>query len=202
MKIRRNLFVLFVFVVVLAVLGVCLIFNRQKQTSPDRADTMLNGYTLAIVNGVPIKKERFDSYKEGLSEAAGTFTDKEILDRFIDRELMLQDAAQYGISVTDEEVNAWNEQNFSLMEEDPAGKEVILAYLAQKGYTLDEYKKMSLEISRISLIGQKYRDYLRQIYNETPENKLFDDYYAAHMKKLREDADIVVNEKLFGTSKQ
>ena len=75
----------------------------------------------------------------------GFFSDEEILNKLIERKLMLQDAEAHGITVSEEEVRAFNEESFALMEQDEAGKEAILDYIQGRGITLEEYKEMCLQ---------------------------------------------------------
>ena len=176
--------------------------RRWGQQMADLTGTAdMSSRSLAAVNGESIDFEQFKAYKIGLSYAAGNFSDEEILNKLIERKLMLQDAEAHGITVSEEEVRAFNEESFALMEQDEAGKEAILDYIQGRGITLEEYKEMCLQNSEIALIGMKYRSFLENEYDKTAQTNAlaaqsFEDYYAAHLQTVRKNADIVINEEL------
>lgn len=115
---------------------------------------------------------------------------------------MYQEIARCSVTVTEEEVKAFNDERFALMEEDPTSYQIVKDYVDGLGITMEEYKEMSLEISRDSLLTAKYREQLMKEYAERDVQTLseeeqkftFEDYYNATLDALEESAQIKIVE--------
>lgn len=157
---------------------------------------------VAKVNGVEIPKSKFDTYKAGLMKANGTFTDEEILDKIIEQEVIIQEIERLGYSVTEEEVNKFNDERFALMDDDPQAYQIIKDYVDGLGITMDEYKEKSKEISRLALLANKYKEEkLKEYENENSqvvtysnaeEVEKFEDYFNENIEQLKEKANIEI----------
>ena len=95
----------------------------------------------------------------------------------VEGEVYTQDAAENGITVTDEEVADYAE----------------------------ELGISNLYIAKDSLLGKKYEKYLlKQFRNEEGEemSQSFSDYLTAYKRKLLEAADIVINGDFLNTQSE
>lgn len=159
---------------------------------------------VAKVNGVQISKDKFDSYKAGLANASGEFTDKEIIDKLVEQEIIMQEIKRLGYTVTDAEVVKFNNERFALLDEDPAAYQIIKDYVDGLGVTMEEYKEMSLEISKTALLANKYKaDIQKEFIEKNPQLKSktsaqkqqkFEQYFADKIETLYEKADVEIFE--------
>ena len=164
-------------VIVVVAVCVCLAFRHRSAAEVSPKD-MLNEHTVAVVNGVPIDASVMEIYKDHLGELANGFVnDTYIVYALVEGEVYTQDAAENGITVTDEEVADYAE----------------------------ELGISNLYIAKDSLLGKKYEKYLlKQFRNEEGEemSQSFSDYLTAYKRKLLEAADIVINEDFLNTQSE
>lgn len=161
--------------------------DAGQQVSSEAADIA------AVVNGQPISKERFETYKSGLSDAQGNFTDAQVLDQLIRREVVQQEIARLGITITDEEVRQFNEERFALLDDDPAAYQLMQDYVDGLGITMEEYKEQSLAISRESLLYDRYRERMQAEYQKAGTKESFEDYLNERIDALVQEAQIEIN---------
>ncbi len=154
---------------------------------------------VAKVNGVGISKSEFDTYKAGLSNANGTFTDEEIIDKLVQQEVIMQEIHRLGYTVTDEEVNEFNEKRFALLDGDPTAYQIVKDYVDGLGITMEEYKEMSKKVSEEALLANKYKEDLKKefdkkssasTYSAKDSNEKFENYFTDKVKSLKQKADI------------
>lgn len=166
-----------------------------------KEETALSTKAIAKVNGIEIPKEKFDSYKTGLTYASKAYSDDEIIDKIVNQEVIMQEIKRLGYTVTDEEVTKFNDERFALLEEDPKSYQVVKDYVDGLGISLEEYKEMSKEISKVALLSNKYKaDILREFetnsqvrsLSQEMKAKRFDEYFDKKIKTLTEDADIEI----------
>lgn len=166
-----------ILVIVVAAVCVCLAFRHRSAAEVSPKD-MLNEHTVAVVNGVPIDASVMEIYKDHLGELANGFVnDTYIVYALVEDEVYTQDAAENGITVTDEEVADYAE----------------------------ELGISNLYIAKNSLLGKKYEKYLlKQFRNEEGEemSQSFSDYLTAYKRKLLEAADIVINGDFLNTQSE
>lgn len=159
---------------------------------------------VAKVNSVGISKTKFDLYKAGLSNASGTFSDKEILNKLIEQEVIMQEIVRLGYTVTEAEVTKFNNERFALLDEDPNAYQIIKDYVDGLGITMEEYKEMSKEVSRTALLANKYKaDVMREFVNNTAgaatfsaqqKAERFEEYFNNKIETLSEAATIEIIE--------
>jgi foldase protein PrsA len=87
------------FAVIAAVIFLSLQGKVTSQTEEKRI--------AALVNSKPIYQDEVDEIFNNLPESLGTFDKETILDQLIEQELMIQEAEKQGITVSDEELNAY-----------------------------------------------------------------------------------------------
>lgn len=159
---------------------------------------------VAEVNGHEITKSEFETYKAGLAQAMGTFTDEEIIDKLVRQEVLMQEIEKRGYTVSDDEVTAFNDERFALLDEDPTAYQIIKDYVDGLGITMDEYKEQSKEISRIALLSNKFREDLLAEYEEDnpqiltrskqEQNQSFEEYLDGYIDDLYSSSDITIFE--------
>ncbi len=157
---------------------------KQNRSIPDSE-------IVATVDQNEITRERFENYKAGLALTQTDYTDSEALDRMIRGEVLYQEIERLGITVTDAEVQAFNEERFAMMEADPTAYQITKDYVDGLGITMEEYKQMSLEISKNSLLTTAYRERLLSEYTVRPgDAKSFEEYYDQRLEQLVKEAKI------------
>lgn len=157
---------------------------------------------VAKVNGIGISKSKFDSYKIGLSNASVDFSDEQILDKLIEQEVIMQEINRMGYTVTDSEVNAFNNERFAILDEDPAAYQIVKDYIDGLGITMDDYKEMSKEISRTALLANKYKaDLMKEfeksnskfsMYSMSKRVEKFEEYFDKKINELSKNAKIEI----------
>lgn len=146
---------------------------------------------VARVNGVDILRSKFISYKVGLTNASGNFSDEEILNKLIKQEIIMQEIERLGYTVTEEEVTKFNDERFALLKEYPEAYQMVKDYADGMGITMEEYKEMSREISRIALLSNKYKE---DIMNEYEKNNTMENTDSAQQKAQK--AEKYFNDKI------
>ena len=177
-------------------------FRWGKQTAG--INETASATIVANVNGVGIPKTKFDSYKAGLANASGTFTDKEILDKLIEQEVIMQEIQRLGYSVTEAEVTKFNDERFELLDDDPVAYQIVKDYVDGLGITMEEYKEMSKEVSKTALLANKYKaDMMSEFENSNSQIKTyslrqkeekFEEYFEKKIEELSKKAKIEIVE--------
>lgn len=175
----------------------------QDSAEIEAADNMQKN-VVAEVNGQKITSSQFDKYKAGLSNANGTFTDAEIMDKLVRQEVLKQEIQRLGYTATEAEVTAFNDERFALLDDDPNARQIIQDYVDGLGITMAEYKEQSKEISRIALLANKFRADLMAEYEKNNPQILtysvptqqqgFEEYLEQYIDDLYKTADIVISE--------
>ncbi len=188
-KIRMIVSIGVISAVVVGALYACKNMNFFRRAEEiDNINAAVPTDVVAKVNGVDILKSKFDSYKVGLANASGNFSDEEILNKLIKQEIIMQEIDRLGYTVTEEEVTKFNDERFAFLNQDPNAFRIIKDYVDSMGITMEEYKEMSREISRIALLSNKYRE---DIINEYEKNNTTD---SAQQKA--EKAEMYFREKI------
>lgn len=159
---------------------------------------------VAKVNGVDIPRSKFDSYKAGLANANGSFSDEEILNKLIEQEVIMQEIVRLGYTVTESEVTKFNDERFALLEEDSNAYQIVKDYVDGLGITMEEYKEMSKEVSRTALLANKYKaDVMSEYVNNTAgattfsaqqRAERFEEYFNNKIETLSNAATIEIIE--------
>lgn len=159
------------------------------------------GEAAAWVNGTAISKQRFENYKAALAYTQAEYTDEQVLQKLIRQEVLQQEIARLGITVTDEDVKAFNEERFALLDEDETAKQIMTDFVKGLGVTMEEYKEQSLEISKESLLTTKYQEFLTaefekqaQPASEQEKSEAFEEYFDRTLDALVEAAEIKIAE--------
>lgn len=179
-------------------------FQWGQDSAEIEAEDNMQKNVVAEVNGQKITSSQFDKYKAGLSNANGTFTDAEIMDKLVRQEVLKQEIQRLGYTATEAEVTAFNDERFALLDDDPNARQIIQDYVDGLGITMAEYKEQSKEISRTALLANKFRADLMAEYEKNNPQILtysvptkqqgFEEYLEQYIDDLYKTADIVISE--------
>lgn len=168
--------------------------GRQAADTLSKAD----GGAVALVDGDPISRTSYQIYRDGLSNALGSFTGREVLDKLIRQRLLVQAAIDAGYTVTDEELDGYISDSFALLEQDETVKAQFEAYLSGRGMTMDGYKASMRDSAREMLLYDKLAAGLQAEYAQQPATASdgapegFDRYLERYTDALYEAAEIEV----------
>ncbi len=204
---KKKIIVILGVLVVVAALAVGGVYAEKQLKYVDLGNqisenqSIPEGEAAAWVNGTAISKQRFENYKASLAYTQAEYTDEQVLDKMIRQEVLQQEIARLGITVTEEEVKAFNEERFALLDEDETAKQIMEDFVKGLGITMEEYKEQSLEISRESLLTMKYREQLAAEFerqaepaSEQEQSEAFEEYYDRKLDALVEAAEIKIAE--------
>ncbi len=149
----------------------------------------INEEFIATVNGEGIKKSDFEIYKKNMAKTSASYTDGELLEKLIRQKVFKQELVRLGYEVSDEEVEAFNNQNFTLIEQDPKSYQIIKDHVDESGMTMEEYKEKSKEFARLILLGMQYREDLMEEF-DVAGGKSFEDYYQQTIDEMVEKAKV------------
>lgn len=164
----------------------------KSQTEIDKAENSI----IATVNGVPIYQSSLDTYKVGLKFTGQRLTDQEVLDALIRQVAAVQGIEKLGYSVSDAAVNAFNDERFAAIEDNPEMYKVLKDYLDGRGISLEEYKAMSKETSYKSLLFIQYNKELKREFLDnsslatTPTD--FKRYFDEKLNRFYEAAEVEI----------
>ncbi len=164
----------------------------KSQTEIDKAENSI----IATVNGVPIYQSSLDTYKVGLKFTGQRLTDQEVLDALIRQVAAVQGIEKLGYSVSDAAVNAFNDERFAAIEDNPEMYKVLKDYLDGRGISLEEYKAMSKETSYKSLLFIQYNKELKREFLDnsslatTPTD--FKHYFDEKLNRFYEAAEVEI----------
>lgn len=145
---------------------------------------------VAKVNGEGISKAQFETYKAGLALTSSEYTDEEILQKLIRQRVLRQECERLNLSVTDEAVDAFTEQQFAAMD-DPMAYQIMQDFVDGLGITMEEYKERCKENYRFALLGDQYRAVLQQEYDGMDAAKpTFEQYYQQKLDDLTAAAEV------------
>lgn len=103
---------------------------------------------------------------------------RQVLERLIEESLMRQRAAEIGLAVSDDEIEAAVQD---VLRQNRLSKEELEAALAQQGLTPDDYRQnLRRQILRFKLVGREVQGLMEVSSRE------IQDYYAAHQADYSE----------------
>ncbi|HEX2925492.1 MAG TPA: SurA N-terminal domain-containing protein [Ruminiclostridium sp.] len=165
-------------------------FGTKEQVSSQKKEDIV-----ATIDGEKITQNGFDSYKNGLNTGRQTkLTDKQVLDKIIERQVIYDEAVKEGFSVTDEEVDKEINTSRDALTRNPEEYKSMKAYIISLNMTEDEYWKIQKPVYKKGLIIGKYKTAEKQKYMKdvmskaTSEvDKNFDEYFNKYFnKKVKE----------------
>ena len=145
MKKSRKPFYSLISVIVIAILAGSIVYatslsDRGKEIGKQSADIEKNGSDriVATINGEKITQKVFDKNKY-VFNLNHTYTDKEVLDKMIERRVLFAQAVSEGLEVGDEEVSAAVEAVKTTVEQDKEQAEFLSSYLEGLGISDEQY---------------------------------------------------------------
>ncbi len=168
-------------------------FGEQQAKALSEAGDVV----VATIDGEKITKKGFDTYKLFLNSGNDKYSDKEILDKILDRQVVYKEALKEGVTVSDTEIsnaiNVAKETLSSFPEQDAAFKE----YIKGLNFTEEQYWESVKPVYEKALIIGKYKKLLKDKFakdnNITDEIELdakFKAVYDQQVKDLENNAEI------------
>ncbi len=118
------------------------------------------------------------------------------MDALIRQVAAVQGIEKLGYSVSDAEVNAFNDERFAAIEDNPEMYKVLKAYVDGRGISLEEYKAMSKEISYKSMLLSKYRKDAKKEFLDNSSSTTtptdFKSYFDEKLNRFYEDAEVEI----------
>lgn len=147
-------------VAVLGISGVAFSKNKVDTRAWGQANKeAINDTTVALtINGQDYLLSGYNSYRMGLQQAQGDFTEQEILEKYIRKEVIQQEVERRGLTVSEEELNSYTEKQWQAYENVPEIKKLIDEYIEGAGITLAQHKESSKELYRRALLAEKLKD--------------------------------------------
>lgn len=164
------------FTVVLMVLTVFGVFPLQPEPTAPRA---------AVVDGYVITVEELDAtFNQLPAQLQAQYTKQQVLDQLIDKQLVLNDAQDQGVTVSDEEVQTFISAQLEQLGIDQA---TLASTLQQGGISVEEYEQAVREELVLRAYVQQLVD---GVQNQTQQVAAFEQ----SIDQLREEANIEVFE--------
>ncbi len=146
---------------------------------------------VAVIDGEKITKESFESYKLLLSNTGDNKrTDRQILDKIIEGQVIYNQAVKEGLSVSEAEVNAAISAAREVLE-NAENRAAFLQYLATLNSSEDAYWSEVKPVYRKSLLCGKYKNQLKEEFKAEKSTQAtkeasstFADYYSHKIKEL------------------
>ena len=169
MKKSRKPFYILISVIVIAILAGGIVYatslsDRGKEIGKQSADIEKNGSDriVATINGEKITQKVFDKNKY-VFNLNHTYTDKEVLDKMIERRVLFAQAVSEGLEVGDEEVSAAVQTVKTTVEQDKEQAEFLNSYLEGLGISDEQYwteivPKEYKQVLTIDKLYQQLRD--------------------------------------------
>lgn len=140
------------------------LFQKTNSDSlkPNSNDTIVAKYkeTEIMASIVSYHKEM-----DRLKNPDAVRSDLEIINSILETVILLEEAERLGLSATDDEIESMV-QNTLIVYESPDGKDMMDAYLAGAGMTLDEYLETLREQAPRIISRQKLLDHIGRQYCE------------------------------------
>lgn len=166
---------------------------------------------VATINGIDETEKGFNTYKTTMNQNGKKYSDKELLDKIIKKDVLYSKAIDEGLVATDKEIDACVDEAKKAIQQDENQYSFLKSYLKEMGLTEDEYWEGSKEVYKQSLSIGKLEDALRENYAEKDTensnitdskitkiyisdseefNTGFQEYYDNYVNSLIKEADI------------
>ncbi len=175
MKKNKTVILILVLLILLSVLTAVASqrtdFLSWRKSVDDIKNSKNNESIVMKVNDEIITKKDFELLKLALSQAEMNCDDNKIKNELIRRAVIDSEVTKRGVTASDEEVFAFNEERFSLIFQDKENTAIMEDFLKNNNISLEEYKKQSLEISRKALLAIRLREELIEDYKNSDKYK-------------------------------
>lgn len=169
--------------------------NNKKEVLSHKGEEIV-----AIVDGEKITRKGFDSYKNIINSNTAKLTDKQVLDKIIESQVIYNQAVKEGLKASDKEVDkAIKTAQDDLMKFDDQQYNNFKKYIGSLNMSEDEYWESVKPNYEKTLIRGKYRNSLKEKYSKDGMNKApseldknFNEYYNKKIKDLISKAKIQI----------
>jgi hypothetical protein len=157
---------------------------------------------IATLDGEKITKKGFDTYKFFVNSDNKKLSDKEILDKIIDRQVIYNQALKEGISVTNEELENAIKSAQDLMKSNDQQYTAFKEYVSGLNMTEEQYWESVIPTYQKAITCGKLKNELKEKFAK--ENKIedkseleakFRDYYDQYVKDKKSKAKVESNLK-------
>ncbi len=172
MKKATIAIIVFILLVVLAVLTT---INWQENVGAIN-DTQNDERIIMKVNNIIVTEKDFELLKLSLAQTDKDYDDKAIKELLIRRAVIDSEINKHAITVSDEEVFAFNEERFALLYQDKENATLMNDFLKKNNLSLEDYKKQSLAISKQALLTLRLKEKLIEDYKTSNQKNFFETY--------------------------
>lgn len=208
MKMNKKFLYSLVIVLVLAVMTCGIVYAtsvaKGKEIGQQVAEINSKGSEdlIATVNGEEISQKSFDKYKVVLNQN-NEYSDKEILNKMIEKRVLEDKAISEGFIVSVEEVNAAVTQVKTALQQDEEQYKFLKEYLSGLGISEEQYwsEIVPEEYKQVLTVNKMYkslRDEFIKNNNLTNPDEIkskFDIYWDEYKNDLISKADVQANIK-------
>ncbi len=172
--------------------------NLAKLFGKQQADILANAGNdiVATIDGEKISKKGFETYKLFINNGDNKLSDKQILEKIIERKAINDEAIKEGLSATDEEVASLVNSAQNMKENDErylAFKE----YLGGLSMTEDQYWESVKPAYKKFITCGKFKNSLKEKYakendikDKTELDNNFRDYYNQYVQELKGEVKV------------
>lgn len=157
---------------------------------------------VAMFNGEKITKKGFDTYKLIMNSGSIKLSDKEILDKIVERQIEYKQAIKEGITATDEEVNNFIKSAQDTVKITDNDYAAFKDYISGMNMTEEQYWESVKPAYKKAIICGKFKKSLKEkfaeeknIKDELQLNKEFNVFYNQYLKDLKSKVKIETNLK-------
>lgn len=153
--------------------------------------------SVATVDGIPITKKAFDTFKVMYSNSDQKPTDKEVLDMIVERQLLHKQAEKEGITISDEQLNNAIEKMKQDLHNDTQSYSDFKDYIAGLNITEEQYWEQSKPVYKKALAVGQLKSRLKQQYEAEHKSedaqvveKNFGEFYKSYVSDLKQKVKI------------
>ena len=184
-------------VLVIAIIGVAAVVGVKAYSDFAKKEKVKNE-VVAKVNGVGIIKKDFDMAKKNVALNKSGMSDKEVLFKLVEEELVLQEAKKRGYNLSDAEAQKITDAKKAALQKS-VNYDKFKTFLKEVGVTENEYWKDALIKNKNTSNRNNYKADLKiefakknQIKDMNSLETKFDDYFQEVIAELMSVADLEI----------
>ncbi len=168
--------------------------SRAKPTDIENTSVPVKSQDIvARIDGEPVAKKVFDSYKLSLNSGVESkLSDEQILDKIIDRQVVCNQAVKEGMTVSEAEVDSGVKAARETMEADRETYAAFREYVKGLGLTEEAYWESVRPVYNKALTCGKYKKALKAKFREDNKEKAIHDLNAEFTKFYDEKVKALV----------
>ena len=184
-------------VLVIAIIGVAAVVGVKAYSDFAKKEKVKNE-VVAKVNGVGIIKKDFDMAKKNVALNKSGMSDKEVLFKLVEEELVLQEAKKRGYNLSDAEAQKITDAKKAALQKS-VNYDKFKTFLKEVGVTENEYWKDALIKNKNTSNRNNYKADLKinfakknQIKDMNSLETKFNDYFQEVIAELMSVADLEI----------